>query len=138
MLAMILAAAMAVGQAAPARADDHAVTLEAETGWFWEWSDGSRARSRTISEDQHRTWSALPRLRVASSPGQPGRLVTLEVRHRGRWSVEDSGVTDRTGRAHVSLNPYCADGAWCNETSTYRIRVASQTATFTVRFSPAD
>lgn len=106
-----------------------------DASWFWEWSDGSRDRHRPVSEQRFGTWERIPALTVASSPGRPGVRVHLQVRQGNAWRTEDEAVTDARGRAHLRVNPYCRDGAWCDETVTYRIRAGGATASLTVAFT---
>lgn len=110
----------------------------APSQWYWAWSDGSRATTRVIDEDQHRSWEAVPRLRVASDPAAPGRLVELQVRTDGLWMTEDATRTDASGVAVLALNPYCGNGAWCDGHLHYRLRAAGGTARLTVDFTPSD
>lgn len=117
--------------AAPAAHADEAAA------WFWEWSDGSRARERVIAEEPHAPWSSVPLLRVASAPPSPGRTVRLQVLRDGRWLTEDAARTSAEGRALLALNPYCEDGAWCDETAEYRLLVDAESARIRVRFRPA-
>lgn len=106
------------------------------TDWFWEWSDGSRARDRTIEERWHPRWTTMPALRVASSPAASGRLVELQVRSGDAWHTEDSTRSDASGAAVLQVNPYCADGGWCAGVLRYRLRVEGSTASLTIRFTP--
>lgn len=91
-----------------------------------------------MSEARLTSTAPLPGLTVASAPAAYGRSVELLVRHEGRWVLEDSARTDRAGVARLTLNPYCSDGAWCNETADYRLRVDGITASLRVRFTPSD
>jgi hypothetical protein len=108
-----------------------------ERAWYWEWSDGSRARERLLAESRYTRWSDLPGLRVASDPPAAGRTVLLQVMRDGRWFTEDSARTAADGRALLSLNPYCEDGAWCTGLDAYRLVAGDATARLTVRFTPA-
>ncbi|HAN70555.1 MAG TPA: hypothetical protein DCQ36_03070 [Actinobacteria bacterium] len=105
-------------------------------GWFWEWSDGSRARERVLHEVDHPIVTTMPALRVASSPAAPGRFVELQVRSGNDWLTEDSSRTDQSGSALVQVNPYCSDGGWCTGTMRYRLRVDGITASLSIRFTP--
>lgn len=100
--------------------------------WFWEWSDGSRAQTRTIAESQYRSWTKVPGLEVASSPARPGVPITLEF-HDGRsWRTEDAAITDARGRATLRLNPYDTDGDWSEGPERYRIHAGTSTASVAV------
>ena len=104
--------------------------------WFWEWTDGSTARMRDLAEGRYATWARLPGLVVASAPARAGEKVTLEVRHEGRWIVEDVAATGSDGRARLHVNPYCPDGDWCATSADYRLVVADVHAPIRVRFTP--
>lgn len=108
------------------------------SAWYWEWSDGSRTKTRVIAEAWAAPVDSVPDLTVASAPAAPGRLVELLLRHEGRWIVEDSARTDRMGVARLALNPYCGNGGWCNSTVDYRLRVDGITASLRVRFTPSE
>ncbi len=100
--------------------------------YYWRWSDGSTSATRTLSEPV----SGLPpRIIVTASPPVPGARVELQFRSGRSWRTEDVATTDRSGRALLSVNPYCSDGAWCRTAFDYRIRVDGRSATLTVRFA---
>ena len=104
--------------------------------YFWRWSDGVDARARILSEGRYRTQERLPHLVAVAEPASPRRTVTLQYRDGGVWRTEDSARTDRTGRATLALNPYCEDGAWCDETVAYRLLVNGIQTAFTLTFTP--
>ena len=106
-----------------------------DPSWFWQWSDGSRDRQRKVSEADFDTWEQIPALTVASSPRRPGVPVQLQIRHGRSWRTEDETVTDSRGRARLRVNPYCRDGAWCDESVDYRIRAGRATASLTIDFT---
>jgi hypothetical protein len=97
---------------------------------YWRWTDGSLAAHRTLSVPA----STLPSILVTSTPAEPGRRVTLEVRIAGRWSLEDAAVEDGTGRAVLDVNPFCSSGDWCTQSFDYRVTVGSDVAPLRVSF----
>lgn len=103
--------------------------------YFWRWSDGSEARSRTFTEHGYDVPSRLPRLVVQTHPATDGRRVSLQSRGRDGWFTEDSGTTDARGSVRLELNPYCADGEWCTRTFAYRLVVDGIHATVQVTFA---
>lgn len=103
--------------------------------YFWRWTDGSEARSRTFTEHDYEVPSRLPRLVVQTHPATSGRQVALQTRIGGVWTTEDSGTTDARGTVRLELNPYCPDGDWCRRTFDYRLRVDGQTAAVRVTFA---
>ena len=107
-----------------------------EALWFWEWSDGSHARSRELAEIHYTTWSELPGLLVASAPTTRGKRVLLEVHLGGRWVIEDASTTGSDGRALLRINPYCSHGDWCDGRTDYRIVVDGVQAPLRVQFTP--
>ena len=116
----------------------HRAGAAPDVSWFWEWSDGSRDRHRTLAEATYRTWSRLPVLVVASAPALRGARATLEV-HDGRsWRIEDTATTDDQGRSRLTVNPYCRDGGWCDGTTRYRLTVDGSTAPLRVAFRPRE
>jgi hypothetical protein len=121
--------------AAPA-AQRPAPAVRAEPLWFWEWTDGSTARMRDLAEVRYPSWSDLPGLVIASTPATPGSRIALQVRAHGRWVVEDVATTGPDGRAILRINPYCADGDWCDGRSDYRLVVAGAQAPLQVHLIP--
>lgn len=115
--------------APPAQARD-------QTAWFWEWSDGSTSRARTLDESRYAVWSRLPTITVASAPPTSGRPVRLQVRQPGGWTTEDIAYTDSLGHAVLTINPYCQHGDWCAGTTDYRIMADADRATLQVTFTP--
>lgn len=130
------AVAAALAAVGPAVAVASAAPPRDQVLWFWEWSDGSLARSRELDESRYGTWAELPWLDVASMPAARGNRVALEVRVGGRWLTEDVTTTDADGRARLLLNPYCAHGDWCDERTEYRLVAAGVQAPLQVRFTP--
>jgi hypothetical protein len=126
-LLAVLALLVPVAPAAAAATDSPA--------YFWRWTDGSEARSRTFDESRYDVPSRLPRLQVSSHPPGEGQRVTLQTRVLGSWRTEDSATTDGRGVVRLQLNPYCADGAWCRGTFDYRLVVAGQTAAIRITFA---
>lgn len=106
------------------------------SSWFWEWSDGSTSRDRTLNEARYGVWSRLPRIAVASAPAAAGRTVRLQVQQSGGWVTEDTVRTDLDGRAELTINPYCHHGDWCSGTAEYRIVADGDQATLRVTFTP--
>ncbi len=102
--------------------------------YFWRWTDGSEARTRTLTEHEYGTPGRLPGLGVQTHPATRGRHVVLQVRIHGAWGTEDSGTTDAHGSVRLRLNPYCADGAWCTRAFDYRLLVDGRRATIRVTF----
>ncbi|MBI1351614.1 MAG: hypothetical protein GC156_10900 [Actinomycetales bacterium] len=102
--------------------------------YYWRWSDGSTAAVRTLDE---RVSGLPPAIVVTADPARAGRLVELQFRSASGWRTEDATRTDRSGRARLEVNPYCADGAWCRGSLSYRLRVDGRSATLRLRFSPA-
>ena len=101
--------------------------------YFWRWTDGSRAHRRAFA-DPGVGIVDLPGLLVASEPAVRGRIVVLQFRDDRGWHTEDVARTDERGVAVVSLNPYCADGGWCDRALDYRLRVDGQDAAVRVTF----
>ena len=120
--------ALLMSGAAPATA------AQRDPGYFWEWSDGSKARSRTLSEAQYRTQARLPALVVATDPATPGRRVVLQFRDARGWQRDDVGYTDRHGVVRLEVNPYCQNGAWCRRGFSYRLVAGSSSAALALRF----
>jgi hypothetical protein len=106
-----------------------------EPAYFWRWSDGSEARTRTFAEHAYPTPSRLPRLVVQTHPSTAGRRVVLQTRIDGAWRTEDAGSTDARGSVRLQLNPYCANGDWCRTAFAYRLLVNGRTATIRVAFA---
>ncbi len=125
-LLAVLVLVVPLPPAAAATSDDPA--------YFWRWSDGSEARTRTFGEQAFGTASRLPRLVVQTHPSTRGRHVVLQVRADGSWRTEDGAYTDSQGAARLQLNPYCASGAWCRTPFDYRLLVDGQTAAIRVTF----
>jgi len=134
-LVLILTASIC---APPAMAAQTSPGVRAEPVWFWEWTDGSTARTRDLDEARYPTWSALPGLAVASTPASLGRRVSLQVRMNGRWVVEDVATTGPDGSTRLTINPYCAHGDWCSGRMDYRVVVADVEAPFQVRLIPRE
>ncbi len=130
----LILSASTIGPAASAA--ESSPIVPPEPLWFWEWTDGSTARTRDLNESRYPTWSALPGLAVASSPAAAGRRISLEVKIRGRWVIEDAATTGQDGRALLTINPYCADGDWCDARVDYRLVVAGVQAPLQVRLIP--
>ena len=107
-----------------------------QVAWFWEWSDGVTAQSRTLPEARYSVWSRLPTITVASAPPAPGRPVRLQIREPSGWTTEDTARTDSQGRAELTINPYCRDGDWCADTIDYRIVADADQASVRVTFTP--
>lgn len=112
--------------AAPALAD--------ESSYYWKWSDGSKATSRSFSETTFDSPKALPRLVVTSTPPAAGMLVRLEFQQAGAWRVESTAQTNANGIAALIVNPLCESRRWCDETIRYRLRIDGQTAPLTVTY----
>lgn len=125
-LALVACAALVV-TAPPAAATD-------DPAYFWRWSDGSSATSRTLHEA--RADGRLPALVVDTHPATANRRITLQYRDHGRWRTEDAGVTDSGGSVRLELNPYCENGAWCARDFDYRLLAGGRTASLTVAFRP--
>lgn len=121
-----LLAVVLVWLATPAWADG--------SSYYWKWSDGSKATSRSFSETTFDSPRALPRLVVTSTPPAPGRLVRLEFQHAGAWRIESTAQTNASGIATLAVNPLCESRRWCDETIRYRLRIDGQTAPLTVAY----
>lgn len=113
--------------AAPVAAD--------EQGYYWKWSDGSRAASRVFSQQTWGIPERLPRLVVTAVPAHPSHDVTLQFNYRGTWTTETSARTGADGVATISVDPYCARNTWCRGTFAYRLLVDGQRAPLRLSFS---
>lgn len=98
----------------------------------WQWSDGSRAATRVISQARYRTANGVPRLVVHTIPATPGRTVTLQSAGSQGWVEEDSAVTDAFGVASVSPYPLCEADQWCRGPVHYRLTSGGEHADLTV------
>jgi hypothetical protein len=129
----LLAFLAVLAPAAPAAAATSGAATDGPA-YFWQWTDGSEARSRTFAEHAYDLPSRLPRLVVRTHPATTGRHVVLQTRVRGHWRTEDSGATDRHGTVRLALNPYCANGDWCRSAFDYRLVVDGQTAAIRITY----
>lgn len=126
-LAAALAATTALAVAAPVPAS--------ATDYFWVWSDGSRSADRLLAEAHYRRPTALPTLVVTAVPPGRSQRARLEVRQGGRWLPEDSAWTGERGVARLSLNPYCANGDWCDQQQQYRLTIAGESVRLTIAYA---
>lgn len=101
--------------------------------YYWRWSDGSRAMARTFADPADRD-SALPTVVVSIRPASAGHRAVLQYRDRGRWRTEDAAATDGSGSAALQLNPYCADGGWCDTALDYRVVIDGEVARLRVTY----
>lgn len=103
--------------------------------FYWEWSDGVDAKTRTFRESKYQTQENLPQLIVAAEPAKPQQYVKLQYKQNGTWKREDAGLTNGKGTVALDLNPYCEDGAWCKGTYKYRLLVNGQYTMFTITYA---
>ena len=106
------------------------------TTYFWRWSDGSRAATRTFTEAAYLDAGRLPSLIVTAVPAGRRAPVRLAVRRAGHWLTEDGAATGGAGVAVVALNPYCLDGDWCDERQDYRLSVDGQSVRLAITYLP--
>lgn len=126
-------AAGSIALSTPAAAGPAARPAEQE--FFWEWSDGVSSRTRTFSKAAYKTPGNLPKLVVSADPAQPQQYAKLQFKQRGSWVREDGAATNSSGNAHLSLNPICDDGKWCEGTYKYRAIINGNFTTFTITYS---
>ncbi len=98
----------------------------------WQWSDGSHATSRVITQGRYRSAAGVPRLVVHTIPAIPGRRVTLASAGSDGWVTEDSAVTDSAGVASVAPYPLCEEDHWCQGPVHYRLTSGQEHADLTV------
>ena len=127
-VAAIAMPSLIMARAAPAQA------ATTGTGYYWKWTDGSRAAHRILAERSYGSASSLPRLLITSAPAAPGRAVVLEFARGASWETESTGRIGSDGTATLRVNPLCAAHAWCDQTIRYRLRVDGQTAGFAVEY----
>lgn len=132
---MIGVAVAALLASAPLEATAPAQGLRSPStvSYYWRWSDGSLADTRTLAEPAS---GRPPSLIVTATPARQGRPVELQFRDAAGWHTEDVATTGRGGVAVLQINPFCEDGAWCDRQFTYRLRVEGRTAVLRVRFIP--
>lgn len=111
-----------------------AISPAVAQGYYWRWSDGSESASRTFAEGDYGAARRLPRLVVTAVPAAPSRTVVLQFRQGSQWITEATGRTNSAGVATLALYPYCEADRWCQDTISYRLVVAGQTAELTVRY----
>jgi hypothetical protein len=126
----LLAALVLITPASPA-----AAASSDGPAYFWRWSDGSEARSRTFAEHDFGVPSRLPRVVVQAHPAAAGVRVVLQARVRGAWRTEDAARTGPHGAARLQLNPYCGNGDWCRTAFDYRLLVDGREAAVHVAFT---
>jgi len=103
--------------------------------FFWEWSDGVDAKRRTFRETEYQTQENLPRLVVSAEPARPQQFIKLQFKDGSTWRREDAGLTNGKGVVSLELNPYCANGTWCDGTYKYRLLVNGKYTVFTITYS---
>jgi hypothetical protein len=102
--------------------------------FYWSWSDGANATTRTFDQDSYLVQAHLPTLVVRARPITPARRVVLQYRDGAAWRDEDIATTDADGAAILELNPYDVGGAWTTHACAYRLLVDGRTATLTVQY----
>lgn len=100
--------------------------------YYWRWSDGSRVMSRTFADSA--VGDVLPTVVVSMRPAAAGHRAVLQFRDEDRWRTEDAAATDASGSATLQLNPYCADGGWCDTAMDYRIVIDGEVARLRVTY----
>jgi hypothetical protein len=103
--------------------------------YYWDWSDGSDATTRTFKKSKYHTQARLPHLMARADPATPSHMVYLKFKENGKWVLETKKRTNGKGEASMDLNPYCKNNSWCDGTWTYRLSIGSSIQTFRITYS---
>ena len=121
---LLLASVVAVSGAAVA----------VDQNYYWRWSDGSTAATRTFTVARYGIASNLPTLIVTAQPAVPRREVRLQFYSKGSWITESTARTDSRGVARMALDPRCGNLEWCDTTLRYQLLVGGQNARLTITY----
>lgn len=102
--------------------------------FFWQWEDGGTAKARTFRESTYGSAVGIPQIVVSAVPARPSQYVKLQYKQDGKWRREDADTTDDSGKAYLSLDPYCSNNTWCGGTYKYRLLVNGNYTVLTIKY----
>ena len=111
-----------------------ASAVASDQNYYWRWSDGSKAATRTFTLTKYGIASNLPTLIVTAQPASPRREVRLQFQSDGAWITESTARTDSRGVARIALDPHCGDLEWCDSTFRYQLLAGGQNARLTITY----
>lgn len=109
------------------------VGVAADRSFSWSWLDSYASNKRFFSKAILGD-SGIPPIIVHTQTARV-RPVILQFRQAGTWNTEAIVPTNTSGVALLNLDPYCADGSWCNGLYDYRIKVGNQVVHLVIQYS---